>query len=136
MPHDAPTDAIRTTLARYCQYLDDGRFGDWASLFTEDCEFRVMGRRLVGRDALRGFIEPAQTEDMRGRHLISEPLMEIDGDRARVTTDYAFVGRDLAVQSSGRYHDVLVCGDDGEWRFREREIVFVGGQPVDRSSGD
>jgi len=50
-----------------------------------------------------------------------------------VTTDYAFVGRDLAVQSSGRYHDVLACGDDGEWRFLEREIVFVGDQPADRS---
>ncbi|MBP16770.1 MAG: DUF4440 domain-containing protein [Acidimicrobiaceae bacterium] len=135
MPHDAPGDAIRATLARYCQYLDDGRFDDWMNLFTEDCEFRVMGRHLVGRDALRGFIEPAQTEDMRGRHLISEPLMEIDGDHAKVTTDYAFVGRDLAVQSSGRYHDILVCDDDGEWRFLEREIVFVGDRPVDRSSG-
>ena len=133
MPHDASGDAIRATLARYCQYLDDGRFDDWTALFAEDCEFRVMGLHLVGRDALRGFIEPAQSEEMRGRHLISEPLIEVDGNRATVTTDYAFVGRDLAVQSSGRYHDVLVCGDDGVWRFLEREIVFVGDQPADRS---
>lgn len=133
MPHDASGDAIRATLARYCQYLDDGRFDDWTALFAEDCEFRVMGLHLVGRDALRGFIEPAQSEEMRGRHLISEPLIEVDGYRATVTTDYAFVGRDLAVQSSGRYHDVLACGDDGEWRFLEREIVFVGDQPADRS---
>ena len=126
MPHDASGDAIRATLARYCQYLDDGRFDDWTALFAEDCEFRVMGLHLVGRDALRGFIEPAQSEEMRGRHLISEPLIDVDGNRA-------FVGRDLAVQSSGRYHDVLACGDDGEWRFLEREIVFVGDQPADRS---
>ena len=92
-----------------------------------------MGLHLVGRGALRGFIEPAQSEEMRGRHLISEPLIEVDGDRATVTTAYAFVGRDLAVQSSGRYHDVLACGDDGEWRFLEREIVFVGDQPAGRS---
>jgi uncharacterized protein (TIGR02246 family) len=136
MPHDAPHDAIRATLARYCQFLDDGRFDDWTALFTEDCEFRVMGRHLVGRNALRGFIEPAQTEETRGRHLISEPLVEVDGDRATVTTDYAFVGRDLTVQSAGRYHDVMVCGDDGEWRIFEREIVFVGDRPVDRSAGD
>ena len=129
MPHAD----IRATLARYCQYLDDGRFDDWTALFTEDCEFRVMGRHLVGRDELRAFVEPAQAEEMRGRHLISEPLVEVDGDSAVVKTDYAFVGRDLAVQSSGRYHDVLACGDDGEWRFREREIVFVGDQPADRS---
>ena len=135
MPHDASGDAIRATLARYCQYLDDGRFDDWTALFAEDCEFRVMGLHLVGRDALRGFIEPAQSEEMRGRHLISEPLIEVDGNRATVTTDYAFVGRDLAVQSSGRYHDVLVCGDDGVWRFLEREIVFVGDHPSDPSDG-
>ena len=70
-----------------------------------------------------------------GSSKVAVVIMEIDGDHAKVTTDYAFVGRDLAVQSSGRYHDILVCDDDGEWRFLEREIVFVGDRPVDRSSG-
>lgn len=119
---------IRRTLAEYCQLLDDGRFDEWIDVFTEDVAFAVMGRTLQGRDAVRAFIEPSQQADARGRHMISEPLIRIDSDRADVTTDYCFIGQDLAVSSAGRYHDVVV-NDGDRWRISEREIVFLGSEP-------
>jgi 3-phenylpropionate/cinnamic acid dioxygenase small subunit len=120
---------IRRTLATYCQSLDDGRFDDWVEVFTEDVTFAVMGSVFRGRDEVRGFIEPVQGPDVRGRHLISEPLITLDGDRATVTTDYCFVTKALTVQSAGRYHDVLVRDGD-RWRISVREIVFLGDEPT------
>lgn len=121
--------AIRRTLAEYCQHLDDGRFDEWAEVFTDDVTFAVMGRRLEGRAAVRAFIEPTQQADARGRHLLSEPLITVDGDTARVTTDYAFVSKSLQVLSAGRYHDVVVRDGD-RWRIAVREIVFLGDEPT------
>jgi uncharacterized protein (TIGR02246 family) len=121
--------AVRRTLVEYCQTLDDGRFDEWIDVFTDDVVFLVMGRRLQGRAELRAFIEPTQQAEARGRHMLSEPLVEVDGDEARVSTDYAFVSRDNQVMSSGRYHDVLRREPD-RWRISRREIVFTGDRPV------
>jgi ketosteroid isomerase-like protein len=123
-----PHDAIRTALAAYCQLLDDGRFDDWVEVFTDDIALAVMGRVVRGRAEVRAMIEPVQQAGDRGRHVLSEPLIDVDGDTARVTTDYVFVGRDLAVTSAGRYHDVLVRDGD-RWRISRREIVFLGDGP-------
>jgi 3-phenylpropionate/cinnamic acid dioxygenase small subunit len=123
-----PEHAIRRTLARYCQLLDDGRFDEWVEVFSDDVAFSVMGQVAHGRDAVRRLIEPVQQADARGRHILSEPLITVDGDTASAATDYCFVSRELAVSSAGRYHDVLVRDGD-EWRISAREIVFVGDQP-------
>ena len=126
-------DLIRRTLAAYCQLLDDGRFDEWVEMFTEDVAFAVMGQTARGRSAVRAFIEPTQGPDMRGRHILSEPLVTVDpaGGRATVTTDYCFVARDLSVLSAGRYHDILVRDPDDvdRWRIAQREIVFLGDEP-------
>ncbi len=125
--------AIRRLLADYCHLLDDGRFDEWIALFDEDVVFIVMGNRLRGRDGVRSFIEPTQQEDDRGRHILSEPAIEVDGDTALVVTDFMFVSRTNIILSTGRYLDAMRRTPD-RWRFASREIVF-GGQPplgVDR----
>jgi 3-phenylpropionate/cinnamic acid dioxygenase small subunit len=124
-----PDREIRRTLAEYCQLLDDGRFDEWSQLFADDVTFAVMGQVLHGRDAVRGMIEPTQQADARGRHMLSEPLIDVDGETARVTTDFCFVSKELTVLAAGRYHDVLVH-DGARWRFAAREIVFVGDEPI------
>lgn len=121
-------DEIRTLLARYCQLCDDGRFDEWGLLFTADATFSVLGRDHVGREQVVAFIAGAQPPDARGKHLISEPAIALEGDEATVRTDYAFIGRHhggLGVTSAGRYVDRLVRTPDG-WRFATRRIVFVG----------
>jgi len=124
--------AIRAVLVRYCHLCDEGRFDEWAQLFAEDATFTVLGKIHVGREAVKGFIENAQPPERRGKHVLSEPLVELEGAGASAWTDYLFVGRDdggLSVTSTGRYHDRL-AKQDGVWRFVNREIVFVGDQPT------
>ena len=121
--------AIRRLLADYCHLLDDGRFDEWIVLFDEDVVFTVMGNRLRGRDEVRSFIEPTQQEGDRGRHMLSEPVIDVDGDTARAATDYVFVSRPTTILSTGRYVDVIRRAPD-RWRFTSREIVFSGETPL------
>ena len=121
--------AIRRLLAMCCQTLDDGRFDEWADLYTEDCRFAVMGTRARGRAEMRAIIEPFQTEDLRGRHMISESVIDLDGETASAATDFAFVAKDNTILQTGRYHDVLRRGPGG-WQVAGREIVCTGIEPV------
>jgi uncharacterized protein (TIGR02246 family) len=131
-------DAIRLTLARYCQFVDDGRFAEFAELFTPDAAFEVLGRRHVGREAIATFMEKAQPPERRGKHVCANSVIDVDvvdgaaPATAQVLTDYVFVGHTpdggYAITSAGRYHDRMVRDpDSGQWRFAERRIVFLGG---------
>lgn len=132
----SPEELVRRTLARYCHLCDDGRFAEWGALFTEDARLHVLGTTHTGRDAVRGFIEAAQPPERRGRHAVVNSLVLVELDdgggsplRARAWSDYLFLDRSGAVTNTGRYHDELVPGVDGVWRFELREIVFAGGEP-------
>lgn len=120
---------IRRLLAMYCQLIDDGRFDEWIQLFTDDIEFVVMGMHKHGHAELRGFIEPSQQADARGKHMISEPWIEVTStDAATATTDFAWVSKQGEVGQSGRYLDRIVHNGE-RWQFQRREIVFTGDQP-------
>ena len=123
------TAAIRRLLAGCCQSLDNGHFEEWAALYTEDCRFAVMGQRTQGRDEMRALIEPFQTAELRGKHMISEPRINLHGDEANATTDFAFVAKDNKILQTGRYYDILRKGTDG-WQVAGREIVFTGDEPI------
>lgn len=120
-------EGIRRTLATYCQCCDDGRFGEFAELFTSEAVFTVMGGEHVGRAAIRAFMEAAQPPEQRGKHITTNSIIAVEGHEARVATDYIFVTRNedrFAITSVGRYVDELVRDGD-TWRFARREIIFM-----------
>jgi 3-phenylpropionate/cinnamic acid dioxygenase small subunit len=125
-------EGVRRTLALYCQLCDDGRFDEWATLYTDDARFLVMDQVHEGPDAIKAFIEEAQSPEKRGKHFMGQSVIEEHGDgrTVSVVSDYTFIARNqkggYAITSAGRYHDELVQGDDGSWRFRSREIRFLG----------
>ena len=61
--------------------------------------------------------------------MLSEPVIDVDGDTARAATDYVFVSRTNTILSTGRYVDVIRRAQD-RWRFASREIVFSGETPL------
>ena len=130
MTSTAPSheEQIRSVLARYCQHCDDGDFSSFATLFAESATFTVMGTTYEGREAIQAFMTTAQPVEARGKHLISQPVIDVVDDVAHVATDYAFVareGRSLAITSTGRYVDRFEHGDDG-WQIASRVIEFLG----------
>ena len=119
---------ISWTLGAYSQRCDDGRFDEWADLFTEDARLVFPGQVAEGRDAIRALMETVQSAGARGKHITANSLVAIDGDTATATTDYLFVRPDagrLAIIAAGRYQGTLVRQGLG-WRFRERTITILG----------
>jgi 3-phenylpropionate/cinnamic acid dioxygenase small subunit len=124
-------DAIRDTIARYCQLCDDGRFEEWGELYTEDAAFHVMGNVYKGREEVKGFIRAGQPPELRGKHVAVNTVIDLKGDEADSTTDFIFIARvgdGLGVTQAGRYHDRLVRAGQ-RWLFAERRIVFMGDEP-------
>ena len=118
--------AIRRLLAEYCHCVDDGRFDDVVALFTPDGVFAFGSLGAEGRDALRTWFAETHPPEQRGKHLTTNTVVDLDGDRAHAVSDFAFLGlRDarLVPSVAGRYHDELRRDDDGRWRIARRDAV-------------
>jgi uncharacterized protein (TIGR02246 family) len=129
-------DQVTRTLARYCQYLDDGDFDRWVELFTEDARLLFAGLTSEGRPDIRAFMEQVQPPEGRGKHITANALVDVDGDSASAHTDYLFLrptAEGLVPVATGRYHDELVRDGEG-WRFRRREITLL--RPHEGQAGD
>ena len=142
--------AVLKNLYRYGHAIDYGDEEGWVDCFTEDGVFDVRARlshqpnRVIsGREELRAFIaRHTRAPELWHKHLLIEPLIEIDGDTATVRSYLAVVMEhddEPIVRVFGRYRDMLVRCPDGRWRFRERiaEVesmrkglpLFVDGRP-------
>jgi 3-phenylpropionate/cinnamic acid dioxygenase small subunit len=122
-------DQIRRTLHQYSQWCDDGRFDEWAGLFTEDARLVLAGQITRGRLAIEAYMRTVQADGRRGLHVTTNALVEVaeGSTTATATSDYLFVrpsADGLAIIAAGRYLDRLVRDADG-WRFSEREITML-----------
>jgi hypothetical protein len=121
-------DAIREVLGEYCFRLDDGRFADMAALFTEDGMWDTAFGKATGRPAIadlaRSLRERGDQPRPRGVHLVTNIVIQLDGDRARVRSNWMVVQNSPhgpEVGSGGGYADEL-AKQDGQWLFRYRKI--------------
>ena len=115
---------ILRLLYRYAHALD-GRDADlWMSCFTPDATLVSRHGTFVGTEQLAGVfreLRPTPT-----KHLLTSPLIELDGDTATVLSHFLLCiedGSELRVDFFGRYLDRVARADAGDWRFQERRIV-------------
>jgi len=114
--------AILALQAQFCQLCDLARWSELRDLFTDDAVLHVFGRDYVGQDDVIRFIERRHL----GKHMLSAPDIEIEGDIARVVVDHTFYRYpDLVLFGVGVYKDVLRRTPAG-WRFARREIEVHG----------
>jgi 3-phenylpropionate/cinnamic acid dioxygenase small subunit len=121
-------EAIRELFAEYCFTLDDGRFDEMAAFFGEngtwDTAFgAATGRAAITDLALNIRAGAAETRP-RGIHLVTNISITLDGDSARVRSNWTVVQNSPEgpkIGSGGAYHDELVK-EGGQWRFRYRKI--------------
>lgn len=139
--------AVLDTLYRYGHSIDYGHEEEWLDCFEPggafDVRYRVgakWSRRYEGRSELAGFIAAhSRAPDRWHKHLLFEPLVTVDGDRATARSYFARLDADSDgtpfVRAFGRYLDELVRGPDGRWRFVERvaEVEAVAASPEDQS---
>jgi len=121
-------DAIRELLAEYCFRLDDGRFDEMATLFTEDGTWDTAFGKATGRTAIadlaRDIRARAAEQRRRGIHLVTNIAIALDGESARARSNW-IVAQNSAegpkIGSGGAYRDELVR-EHGQWLLRYRKI--------------
>jgi 3-phenylpropionate/cinnamic acid dioxygenase small subunit len=115
--------SIRDLCARYNRYADVADGENYASLFTEDAEFHIVGNRIY-----RGHAEIAaacRATQVTG-HITADPLIEFNGDtasqRSRIISAYRApdCSRNEFV-ATGWYIDELKRTPEG-WRFHRRRV--------------
>jgi hypothetical protein len=121
--------AIRALLADSARCLDaaDPR---WVETFTPDGVFEVVdaasGDRLhrqAGHADLARYVARAPKPPNRRQHVVTDTVIDLDGDRAHVDSYWQLLERDgdghPVLAAFGRYHDRLER-DGGRWRLAER----------------
>jgi|ERR1700722_13804455 ketosteroid isomerase-like protein len=136
--------AIRELLERYMRYNDDGALDRVVALFADDGIYQVTGNVLRGHRDIREFLgrsggftdgRPVWTEpgelykQPRSVHVISSPIIDVDGDEATAESDFVVINRgaDGRAYTSlvGRYRDQLQRQPDGRWLIAKRTGVSV-----------
>lgn len=121
--------AIANLLYRYAELIDAGNLSDAADLFrharifTGVSEVDAEGLLEVWQEIV---IHKGGTP--RTSHVITNPIIEVDGDRAICRSKYTvFQATDtLPLQpiAAGRYHDTFEKVD-GSWRYTHRDYSFL-----------
>jgi hypothetical protein len=127
-------DAVREVLAEYCFRLDGGDFAGMAALFTADGTWDTAFGKAEGGAAIAGLARDirarADGERPRAIHLVTNVVIALAGDRARVRSNWTVVQNSPEgpkIGSGGAYDDEMVR-QDGRWLFRYRKIDrFIAG---------
>ncbi len=119
-------EAIRQVIARQAQLRDDDRVDEWIDNWADDGVFITEAGRHEGKAAVKALADTLTTGKWRALHLLSQPWIEVDGDRARAETDFVIVTgggeRGFRVRGVNRYHDRFVRSPEGRWLYRERRV--------------
>lgn len=116
--------SILDTLYAYGHALDYGWRDVWLDCWTETAVLRWPHAAYTGHEEIgAAFDGHSHAPERFHKHLLVEPRIRLDGDRA--TADSYFARLDNGdegpyVRSFGRYRDVLVRCPDGRWRIQER----------------
>jgi 3-phenylpropionate/cinnamic acid dioxygenase small subunit len=120
-------EEIRLLLTTYARHLDAGDYAAYSELFAEEGELVARLGSARGPAAIRALLERSLGQSPRPTafHLLANPLIEVDGDRATARTLWAYVTEDdegyPQILQLGHYADVLTR-ERGRWRFLRRDI--------------
>jgi 3-phenylpropionate/cinnamic acid dioxygenase small subunit len=124
-------EAIRNLLGTYCEVMDAG---DWDGLgalfahagFTDENGTEITsGARGVAK--LYGVMVQLHDGSPRTRHLVSGPVIEVDGGEAVCRSSFLVVQQvgegPLQAIAAGRYRDTFAVVD-GSWCFTGRQFFL------------
>jgi len=118
---------IENLLERYCWTVDHRQWEEWARCFTENAVFSIDEEELMGREAIRSYVEKNLSGYRLMRHLLHHPSIEMLGPSQAVVRAYfelrGITGRGREVEALGAYEDEVVKTEEG-WQFKLRRVRF------------
>jgi hypothetical protein len=127
-------DAIRHLLETYIDFNESRDYRGYSYLFATNGVLHLRRGDAVGPDAIYKLLEesfggplPADSFLRNASHVLSNIIIEVDGDTATARSRWALLSPSPAdgtprVAQSGFYADKLVR-ENGEWKFQERSIL-------------
>jgi 3-phenylpropionate/cinnamic acid dioxygenase small subunit len=136
--------AVEDLYSEYAAALDEGRYEDWAALFTEDCLYRIVPRdnhdrglplaimhcesRAMLEDRIVAIRETSFYAPRMLRHIVSGIRVDTAQDGTLSGQANYLVLQTLAEQpttlfNAGRYLDTILR-DGGRLRFKQRLCIF------------
>ncbi|AKT37113.1 nuclear transport factor 2 family protein [Chondromyces crocatus] len=124
---------IANLLYRYAELVDGGDLPGAAALF-KNARMKIVGADALQDDAallamLQAVVKIHPCGTPRTRHLVTNPILEIDEGSNRATCRSCYTvlqvteGIPLQVIAAGRYHDRFERVD-GHWRFAYRDYTL------------
>ena len=126
------TVEIRQVIALYAQRADDRDAKGRAELFAPDAHYFAGANELVGPAAIEAEIAArhvGQAPERKTKHMLGNSVINVDGDRAEVFTDYVLLIRandasPWETRGAGRYHDRFVKRAGG-WFYAQNKTVAL-----------
>ncbi len=136
-------EAIRRLLREYGRTLDARNLRGYADLFAVDGEWIGGFGSVKGREAIAPFMEKNMATPLpsvegavaaaaparpgpRGVHLMTNEIIEVDGDRATAWSKWTYITRSAdnrpSIALEGHYDDQLVR-EKGQWKFQRRVVT-------------
>ena len=123
-------EQIKQLKARYFRLMDQKRWGEFAELFTADCEQEwraspeAPAQAHRGRDAVVGFIRDS-LEGIESTHHGHDPEISITGPATATGVwalfDHCTRGGEVVFSGAGWYEDEYVKRD-GSWRIHRTRL--------------
>lgn len=114
-------------VARHSLWIDEARYDESASLFTEDVTAKTRGGELAGRDALTDLARSRHGEYRRTLHSKGNLVIELAGDTATVRASdiavYVLDDKTEAVAAAIHRYGARRTADG--WRFDRLEVEPV-----------
>lgn len=84
------TDEIRTLMSKYCHGIDRHDEATFMSIWADDGVYELPRGQTAGIDGIRQLVRKVWREVPKCHHHITNPLIDIDGDRATAATDVIY----------------------------------------------
>lgn len=129
--------AIQELVSRYGILLDNREYEAVGELYTEDARFWQHVGTTTDARTRQGIVDfyrerLSHCGPSYHYHHGLVVTFESDVDARGIVTAHAEMGiQDRMILVGLRYHDAYRKGDDGNWRFRERETYFHYFMPAD-----
>lgn len=129
--------AIERLLMEYGRSLDNRDFATYSRLFASNGEWSGTLGTYRGPAAIQAAMEKSfssATDIPKGAnfHLLTNAIIDVDGDRATAESKWAFVTleekKPPQIAFAGRYQDTLIR-ENGQWKFLRR--VALAARQVD-----
>ena len=118
----------------YPRALDSSNWKLYASFFASDGELTTGGNTIKGPAAIEAYFNrprtprpgaPANPEPRVGKHVVTNLVIQINGDRATAQGYWQTVmsrASGTTIAGAGHYEDVLKK-ENGTWKFLKRAII-------------